>query len=112
MYSHQVESDRPEGADDDHSVHHVPELPEIGAGMQNDTEIDDLEEHLDGKDAGEGVIELVQDVVSGRVLVNGVFGRKGHRTKAYDYHDEKIEVAEVDHPMGSSSYTGRKEFDF
>jgi hypothetical protein len=55
-YLRNVESHGHQGADDDGRVHDVPELPQIGARVEYDPQIDDLEEHLDGEHSSESVI--------------------------------------------------------
>ena len=59
----------------------------------------DLEHHLDCEHSGEDVIEVVEDVVSVRLLLDGVLRRQRYRTRTDHDHNEQIEVTQVDHKM-------------
>ena len=67
-----VEGERHGGADDDDRVHEVPELAQVRARMENHPEIDDLQDHLDGEDARERVVEVVQYCVAGIHVVHRI----------------------------------------
>jgi len=55
-------------------VHNVPELAQIRARVQYNTEVNDLQHHFDGEDASERVIEVVEIRVPRRVLRNRILG--------------------------------------
>ena len=48
--------------------------------MQYHTQIQDLEDHLDGEDDGEDVVKVSQDVVPVTLLLNRVLGSEGEGT--------------------------------
>lgn len=91
-YLRKIKSHGHQRTDHNNCIHDIPELPKVRTGMQYDSQIDDLEEHLHGKDSRERVIELVQDVVLEGVLLDRVLARQSYRTKADDDHYKKIEV--------------------
>ena len=37
--------------------------PAVGTGMENDSKVENLEKHLDGKDASEDVVEVGEDLI-------------------------------------------------
>ena len=37
--------------------------PAVGTGMENDSKVENLEKHLDGKDASEDVVEVGENLI-------------------------------------------------
>ena len=59
----------------------------------------DLEDHLDGKDAGEDEVKRVEDSVARRVLVDRVFSSQRYAAGTDDDHNEQVKVAQIDDEM-------------
>ena len=49
-------------ARDDGDVHEVPEVPEVGPGVEHHAKVQDLEHALQGEDGREAVVGLLQDL--------------------------------------------------
>ena len=64
----------------------------------------DLEAHLDGEDAGEDVVEVVEDGVAAALLADRILGRQRDATRRDDDHDEQVEVAQVHHEVTESTH--------
>ena len=58
-YSPDFKTEADKGAYDDRGIHDVPEVAEVRAGMEQDAEVHDLEQHLHREDARERVVEVV-----------------------------------------------------
>lgn len=79
--------------------------------MQYDAEIDNFQHHLDGKNTGERVVEVIEDLVPRRVLPDGILGGQRDTRQRYHQHYEEVEVPKVHDPVGGSSYaTNRRLF--
>ena len=61
-----------------------------------------LQDHFDCKDAGEGVIKVVEDLVPETALLHRILGCQGYAAQGDDYHDEEIKVRQIDYPVGST----------
>ena len=63
--------------------------------MQYKCRFEYLEEHLDGEDAGEDEVEVVEDLVLERVLTHRVLCREGDAARTDHDHDERVEEPKV-----------------
>jgi hypothetical protein len=61
-----------------------------------------LKNHFDSKYAGKCVIEVIENVVSEASLFHRIFSGESDATQTDDYHDKKIEVRQVHHPVSSA----------
>jgi len=55
-----------------------------------------LQDHFDGEDAREHVVEIVEDEVAERMLKDGVFSGQRYTARTDDDHDEQVEVTKID----------------
>ncbi len=83
--------ERDEGARHHRDVHEVPEVPEVGAGVEHHAQVQDLERALHGEDGGEAVVGLLQDDVDGGLVVHGILHGQRDGAEDDDEHDEHVE---------------------
>ena len=58
-----------------------------------------LENKFDSKDSSEDEIEFIEYSISYRVLANRILGGQRNTTGADDYHNEQIEIPQIDDKM-------------
>ena len=61
-----------------------------------------LKNHFDSEYARKCVIEIIKNVVSEASLFHRVFSRESNAAQTDDYHDKKIKVRQVHHPVSSA----------
>jgi len=66
-----------------------------------------LQDHFDGEDAGEHVVEIVEDEVAERMLHDGVLSGQRYTARTDDDHDEQIEVTEIDDEVAEPTDTAQ-----
>jgi len=64
-----------------------------------------LENEFDSKDGSEDEIEFVEYSVSNRVLANRIFRSQRNTTGTDDYHDEEVEVSQIDDEMAETTHS-------
>ena len=64
-----------------------------------------LQDHFDGEDAGEDVVEVVEDVVAEGCFRDRVFSGERHAAGTDDDHDEQVKVAQIDDEMTEPTNT-------
>ena len=62
-----------------------------------------LEDKFNSKDAGENKVEVVENDVAVRLLVNWIFSSQSDAACADDYHYKQIEVAKVDNKVAETT---------
>jgi len=55
-----------------------------------------LQEHFDGEDTGEHIIEVVEDEISERMFKDRIFSGQCHAAGTDDDHDKQVEVSKID----------------
>lgn len=55
-----------------------------------------FEHHFNGKDACEGIIKILEDLVARGMFSNRVLGCQSDTASGDDDHDEEIEIPQVD----------------
>ena len=63
-----------------------------------------LQDHFDGEDTGEDVVEVVEDEVAERTFKNWIFSGQRHATSADDDHDEQVKVAQIHDEVTEPTY--------
>lgn len=64
-----------------------------------------LQEHFDGKNAGEHVVKVSQDNVPLTLLLNGIFSGQGNTAEDDDDHNEGIEARDCHNAMDKNPHT-------
>ncbi len=67
-----------------------------------------LEDHFNGKDSGEDVVEVGQDVVALALLLDRVLGGEGDAAQDNDDHDERVEAGQRDDSMNKNPDPSKK----
>jgi len=62
-----------------------------------------LKNEFDREDGGEDEIEFIEYSVSYRLLANWILGGQSNTTRADHYHNEQIEVSQVDDEMAETT---------
>ena len=60
---HHVHGEGCDGTRDHDQVHAVPHFSEVGARVENQTIVKNLQQHLDSEDEGEAIVQLTQELV-------------------------------------------------
>ena len=69
MVGRLLEVEGEEGTGHHGDVHDVPDVPHVGAGVQEQAKVQHFQQGLDGKDSGEPVIQHAQLLVPVAVLL-------------------------------------------
>ena len=82
-------------ADHDDGVENVPQVPAVGARVEEQAQVDHFQHHFQREHSGEDKVRVGQHLVAHVVGLHGVFGGQGHAAHADDQHDEGVKVAHV-----------------
>ena len=66
-----------------------------------------LQDHFDGENAREDVVEIVEDEVAERVFEDGIFGGQRDAAGADDDHYKQVEVAKIDDKMTEPTHAAQ-----